>query len=176
MFTTLIIIGTFIKIPIPVCPFTLQFLFTNLSGLILGSRLGAIAVLIYIVLGLLGLPVFTSGGGLGYIFQPTFGYIIGFMVGTYLSGKVVETTKSYKMSLLLLASAINLIVVYLFGMIYYFAISNFYLKSNIGVFSLFIYCFVLVVPGDIVLCIISAKLAKILNPILGASKRSTMDY
>ncbi len=63
LFIALITIGTFIRIPIPLLPFTLQFLFTMLAGLLLGGRWGALTVFIYIVLGLMGVPVFTEGGG-----------------------------------------------------------------------------------------------------------------
>ena len=63
LFVTLITAGAFIRVPLPNCPFTLQILFTTLAGIILGSRLGAISVGIYIILGLIGVPVFTSGGG-----------------------------------------------------------------------------------------------------------------
>ena len=80
MFVALIAVGAFIKVPVPVVPFTLQFLFTMLAGLLLGPVNGALAVVGYIVLGLVGLPIFTQGGGPGYIFQPSFGYIIGFAV------------------------------------------------------------------------------------------------
>ena len=78
IFTALIAIGAFIRIPVPVVPFTLQFLFTTLAGVLLGSRLGATSVILYIVLGLLGVPVFAEGGGPGYILKPSFGYLPGF--------------------------------------------------------------------------------------------------
>ena len=81
LFTALIAVGAFIKIPIPVVPFTLQYLFTMLAGLLLGSRLGTVSVLSYMLLGLAGLPIFSEGGGLWYVFKPSFGYIIGFAVG-----------------------------------------------------------------------------------------------
>ena len=61
IFTALIAVGAFIRIPVPVCPFTLQLLFTTLAGLLLGSRRGAGAVLVYLALGLAGVPVFTEG-------------------------------------------------------------------------------------------------------------------
>ena len=80
LFTALIAVGAFIKIPIPVVPFTLQYLFTMLAGLLLGSRLGTVSVLSYMLLGLAGLPIFSEGGGLWYVFKPSFGYIIGFAV------------------------------------------------------------------------------------------------
>lgn len=65
VFTTLIAVGAFIKVPVPVVPFTLQFLFTMLAGLLLGGRKGALSVGVYIVLGLVGLPVFAEGGASG---------------------------------------------------------------------------------------------------------------
>ena len=63
LFTALIAVGAFIKIPIPFVPFTLQFLFTTLAGLLLGSKMGAVSVIAYMVLGLVGLPIFSEGGG-----------------------------------------------------------------------------------------------------------------
>ena len=60
LFTALIAVGAFIKIPVPVVPFTLQYLFTMLAGLILGPRLGTISVTAYMLLGLAGLPIFTE--------------------------------------------------------------------------------------------------------------------
>lgn len=58
LFTALIAAGAFIKIPVPVVPFTLQYLFTMLAGLFLGSRRGMISVVAYMLLGLAGLPIF----------------------------------------------------------------------------------------------------------------------
>ena len=58
LFTALIAIGAFIRIPVPFCPFTLQLLFTTLAGSILGGRRGAASVGVYVLLGLVGLPVF----------------------------------------------------------------------------------------------------------------------
>ena len=72
-FTALIAIGAFIRIPVPVVPFTLQFLFTTMAGMLLGNKLGGASVLVYIALGLLGLPIFASGWGDGY-YPVYFGY------------------------------------------------------------------------------------------------------
>lgn len=49
LFSSLIAIGAFIKVPIPVVPFTLQFLFTNLAGLLLGRKLGSASVGLYVI-------------------------------------------------------------------------------------------------------------------------------
>ena len=170
MFVTLIAAGAFIKIPIPVVPFTLQYLFTMLAGLLLGAKLGCLAVCVYILLGLAGVPVFTQGGGIGYIFQPTFGYIIGFAVGAYVTGKIANGKKNPGYTRLLVANFIGLGIVYLFGMVYYYFISNFYLGTPIGLWPLFLYCFLLVVPGDIVLCILGAVLGRRMIPAIRAER------
>ena len=75
LFAALTAVGAFITIPVPPVPFSLQIFFAILAGALLGSRRGAISVAVYVLLGLCGLPVFTKGAGLSYIFQPTFGYL-----------------------------------------------------------------------------------------------------
>ncbi|SFR83413.1 biotin transporter BioY [Anaeromicropila populeti] len=160
LFAALIAAGAFIKIPIPVVPFTLQFLFTNLAGMLLGKKSGSISVAVYLLIGLLGIPVFTNGGGPGYIVQPTFGYLIGFLAGSFAAGYVVEKGKTNRLSKWIMAGLLNLIIVYTMGMLYYYIISNYYIHSQIGVKALFLYCFVLAVPGDLLLCIISAMIGK----------------
>lgn len=166
MFVALIAAGAFIKIPIPVVPFTLQYLFTMLAGLLLGGKTGCLAVCIYILLGLVGLPVFAQGGGPGYIFQPSFGYIIGFALGAYVTGVIANKKKNPGYGRILAANFAGLGIVYLLGMVYYYLMSNFYLGNPIGLWPLFLYCFLLAVPGDIVLCIVGAVLGKRLIPLI----------
>ena len=164
-FAALITAGAYIKIPISVCPFTLQFLCTTLAGILLGGFQGALAVGIYVLIGLAGVPVFTGGGGLSYVVQPTFGYLLGFIAGTFVTGRIAHGGKA-TMKRLLCASFCGLAIVYAMGMAYYWAICRFWLGEPIGLWTLFLYCFLLAVPGDIVLCILSAVLGKRLLPIL----------
>ena len=145
LFTALIAIGAFIRIPVPFCPFTLQLLFTTLAGLLLGSRRGAASVAVYVLLGLVGLPVFTSGGGPSYIFQPTFGYLIGFIGGAWLTGYIAHQSAMPSLQRLLAADFAGLIIVY---------------ATPISLWTLFVYCFVLPIPGDIFLCIVAAFLTR----------------
>lgn len=160
IFTALIAVGAFIRIPVPVCPFTLQLLFTTLAGLLLGSRRGGMAVLVYLVLGLAGVPVFTEGGGIAYIFQPTFGYLIGFAAGAWLTGKIIETSPDGSLARYVAACFAGLAVVYGCGMAYVYVINNFYLGTPLGLWPLILYCFLLAVPGDIVLCLLAAVLGR----------------
>lgn len=166
MFVVLIAAGAFLKIPVPVIPFTLQYLFTMLAGLLLGKKYGALATGLYLLLGLVGLPIFAQGGGIGYVFQPSFGYLIGFVLGAYLTGAIAEGASRPSFRRLLAANFAGLAVVYLVGMIYYYLISRFYLATPIGIWPLIFYCFLMVVPGDIVLCILGAFLGKRLIPLL----------
>lgn len=166
LFAALIAAGAFIRIPVPVVPFTLQFLFTTLAGLLLGGKNGAISVGVYIFLGLLGLPIFASGGGFSYVLNPTFGYLIGFCAGAYLTGRIANAKPQPSFKRLLAASFLGLLVVYLFGMVYYYIISDLYLGNPIGLWPLFLYCFILAVPGDIVLCILGSILGKRLIPLI----------
>lgn len=166
LFTALIAIGAFIKIPVPVVPFTLQFLFTMLAGLLLGPKLGAFSVLAYMILGLAGLPIFAEGGGIWYLFKPSFGYIIGFCIGTFVTGLIAERMKEKTVPRYLAANFTGLLIVYAVGMIYYYVICNYVAGTPIAVGPLFLYCFVLAVPGDICLCILAAFLVKRVKPAL----------
>ncbi|MFQ9695527.1 MAG: biotin transporter BioY [Zhenhengia sp.] len=120
LFAALTAIGAFIKIPLPppLVPFTLQFLFCALAGVLLGSKMGALSQLIYVLVGLVGIPVFTEGGGLHYVVKPTFGYLIGFVLGAYVIGLCVEKVKEINFKHLFIASLIGLVVVYVLGVVY----------------------------------------------------------
>ena len=133
LFTALIAAGAFIKIPVPVVPFTLQYLFTMLAGLLLGSKRGTISVVAYMLLGLAGLPIFSEGGGLWYVFKPSFGYIIGFCLGTYVTGRIAEHLKKKTIFRYLLANLAGLMIVYACGMIYYYVICNYVINTPIGI-------------------------------------------
>lgn len=166
MFIALIAVGAFIKVPVPVVPFTLQFLFTMLAGLLLGGRMGAVSVGCYLALGLMGLPIFAEGGGFWYVLKPSFGYLLGFALAAYVTGKMAERWGTGSLRKLLIANFTGLGIVYGTGMLYYYVICNYVIHTPIGLWPLILYCFLLAVPGDICLCILAAFLAKRLKPML----------
>ena len=94
MFTALIVVGAFIKIDIPLplytMHFTLQWLFVMMAALLLGSKLGALRVIVYLFIGLIGVPVFAAGGGIGYVFRPGFGFLLGFALSAFIMGLICE--------------------------------------------------------------------------------------
>lgn len=118
MFGAVTAVGAFIIIPIPPVPITLQTLFTALSGALLGGRLGALSQVIYVLLGIIGLPVFAGGkAGLGVLFGPTGGYLIGFIAGSYVIGKIIEIKKDAGIFLIAMAMIIGFLVLYAIGIL-----------------------------------------------------------
>jgi biotin transport system substrate-specific component len=117
-------------------------------------------------MGLAGLPVFAEGGGIGYILKPSFGYLIGFCVGTYVTGVIAHKVALPSFKRLLLASLTGLGIVYVFGLLYYYIICNYVIGAPIAVGPLFLYGFLLSVPGDIALCFLGASLGKRLIPVI----------
>lgn len=163
LFTALICTGAFLKIPTPL-PITLQTLFTCLAGLILGGKKGSLSVCVYVFIGLVGLPVFAEGGGFSYILKPTFGYIIGFIFATFLTGKLAEKKTDFRN--FLLSSFAGMIVIYIIGIVYYLLISRFYLNNEISIKWILTYGFLVTLPGDILMCILASSLGVKLKKIL----------
>lgn len=111
-------------------------------------------------MGLVGIPVFTEGGGIFYILKPSFGYIIGFCLGAYVTGYIAHKTGRASIRRFFAASVVGLIVVYFFGMLYYYILSNFYLNNYIGFKNMLIYFFLIFIPGDLISCFIAAYISK----------------
>ncbi len=168
MFTALIAIGGFIKIPVPPVPFTLQFQFTTLAGLLLGKKYGSVSVILYVFLGLAGIPIFTKGGGLWYVLEPTFGYILGYIPGTFLTGLIAHKEKHPSQKRLLAASFAGYAAVYAVGMTYCYIVMNFFLEGDgIKLWPLFLNCFLIFVPKDVILTVMVSIAAKKILPATG---------
>ena len=159
LFVALITVGTFIRIPIGADFYTLQFLFTLLAGLVLGERLGALAVGAYVLLGLLGVPVFAAGGGLGYLFKPTFGYLVGFIIQAWFCGRFSRTLEVANFKNILAVNLIGMLIVYAIGMSWLYIVLNYIIDAPLSLYVLFIDSFVLQVVPDGVLCVMAAILA-----------------
>ncbi|MEI5908306.1 biotin transporter BioY [Bacillus spongiae] len=104
-------------------PITLQTFFAVMAGLVLGKRLGAFAMLVYMLVGLVGIPVFAGAmGGLGIIMKPTFGFILSFIPAAYVAGWIVENRKGFLP--FILGAAVGTIINYVFGTtwMYFFTI------------------------------------------------------
>ncbi|WP_079508974.1 biotin transporter BioY [Mesobacillus jeotgali] len=119
MFVGLMAIGANITSFVPFMvvggvPITLQTFFAILAGIILGSRLGAISMTVYALVGLVGVPVFAQfSAGFSTLISPTFGFILSFILTAYVAGKMVE--KNRALSAFILASLAGMVINYVFG-------------------------------------------------------------
>lgn len=166
LFVALTAAGAFIQVPVPGMDyFTLQFLFVLMAGLLLGSKLGGVAVLSYVILGLVGLPIFAAGGGITYIFRPSFGYLIGFVAAAFGTGFVAEKIKADSFAKYLIACFVGFALCYGIGLTYKYFMLNFYVGEKTAFLMVIADCFPLDMPGDVVLCIISSLLALRLRPL-----------
>ena len=86
LFAALTAAGAFIRIPLGYSSITLQFFFTAMAGCLLGPVWGPVSQTVYVALGLIGLPIFTQGGGLTYLLQPTCGFLIGLIPAAWVIG------------------------------------------------------------------------------------------
>lgn len=120
--TTIMIICAFITIPFSV-PFTMQtFALFTIIGLF-GTKKAFISVCLYLLLGTMGLPVFSGfRGGLGTLFGVTGGYLIGFLLTVLISGwmlKIFSKKKKFTAPIYFLAMVLGLLACYTFGTIWY---------------------------------------------------------
>lgn len=170
VFTVLMCISAQITIPVPVVPFTLQVTVAIMSGLLLGARLGFLSQLLYLIMGLLGLPVFAGGGGgPGYVFRGSFGYLLGFvfcaLAGGFLADRYAKrkTEPGILYARILIISLISLFICYLFGITYLFFLSNYYTGFSGQKYSFITtlaYGALPFIAKDVVLCLLASELTR----------------
>ncbi len=172
MFASLMAVGAFIKIMIPIgiweVTFSLQFFFALLAGFLLGSGRGLAAVGVYLLIGLAGVPVFAHGGGLMYLMKPTFGFLIGFAAAAYVAGKIAESMPGGGYFKLLFAAFWGEMAYYLCGLAYYYLMFNFVVSKDIGIgiMELMSVWFLSTVIPDFMLCVLAAGAALRLRPVI----------
>lgn len=145
--------GAFLRIPLGPVPISLQTLFVLLAGALLGPWLGACSMAAYILLGLIGLPVFTAGGGPQYVFSPTFGFLLSFPLSALVVGLVVRAPgrgPKPGMGRKILAMVLGTGVVYLVG-VPWLGLNLFLVQGKkIAVPALLMMGMVPFIPGDLI--------------------------
>ena len=166
LFAALTAAGAFLKIPLGVSSITLQFLFTAMAGVLLGAGGGALSQAVYVALGLLGLPIFTAGGGFGYVLQPTFGFLLGLIPAAAVIGAM--TRRSASPVRIALACVVGLAVLYAIGVPYMALILNGYMGKGMSVSGLLWAGLLPYLPGDAIKIVITAALCPLLRRRIGA--------
>ena len=169
IFTVLMCVAARISIPISIIPITFQITVAIMSGLLLGGRLGFLSQALYVFMGLIGLPVFTSGGGLGYVFMGSFGYLIGFvfcaLLGGFMADRLDRRTDNVHAPYLrlLMISLFSLLVCYIIGIIYSYSLTVFYTGyagNKYAFFATLLFTMVPYIVKDIILCFLAAELTR----------------
>ena len=128
LFAALTAVGAFLKIPFPLSAITLQFFFTAMAGTLLGKKYGALSQAVYVLLGLVGVPIFALGGGFSYVFQPTFGFLLGLIPSAWVIGSLARRPLTFWRSVT--AMLAGLAVLYAIGVPYMALIANAYLGKG----------------------------------------------
>ena len=155
-----------ITIPIGPVPVNLTHLSTYTAAGLLGARYGAVSQLVYVLLGVIGLPVFSGfTGGLLRVLGPTGGYIIAYIGAAFITGFVIERSGKRTMTVLTAAIYSGWTVTYLFGTLWYSYITHTNFAAALMV------CVVPFLPGDCFKTCLSIFLIKKLSPVLSSNSR-----
>ncbi|PSL41355.1 biotin transport system substrate-specific component [Planomicrobium soli] len=168
MFASLMAIGANISsfLVIGGVPITLQTFFAILAGILLGSRLGAVAMLVYALIGLAGLPVFAGfSGGMDTLISPTFGFIVSFVFVAFATGAIVERFPSRKgfIGAALVGTAVN----YFIGTNWMYAAYKLWFSAPAGFSYKMAWAWMVVpLPKDLILAVLAGIFGFRLKPLI----------
>lgn len=165
LFAALTAVGSLIKIPTPISSFSPLFFFTAISAVLLGPKYGALSQAIYVLLGLSGLPIFTTGGGLTYVFTPTFGFLIGLIPAAVVIGLLMRRLGSSFWEICL-SCLCGLAVLYLIGLPYMHYILTVHLQKEWSISQTIVGGMVIFLPWDAVKIAATALLGRKLLPLV----------
>lgn len=154
VFAALTAVCGFFKIPLGFMSITLQTMMAALAGILLGAKWGAASQGVYLVLGLIGLPIFTQGGGPGYIFQPSFGFLLGFPLTAAVSAWVLKGASSPLR--IAAAAAAGILAGYVIGTPYMGLILNVYMGKGLDVWTVVKTGCLIYLPGEAVKVAVTA--------------------
>ncbi len=165
LFSALLTVSAFLRIPLGVVSLTFQLQICLLSAFLLKEKYATLSVLLYLGAGFLGLPVFTAGGGLHYFAQPTAGYLLALLPCAYVTGiisrkKTPTDTKSIYLCLLP-----GLLLVDVIGSIYLVLVTAFLSQGFEFSPALMLSAFLIPLAKDILLNIPVSHLGKKLIPL-----------
>ena len=168
LFAAVMAICAWISIPTTV-PFTLQTFGVFLAVTVLGGKRGTVSVLVYLLLGAVGAPVFAGfTGGMGRLLGTTGGYIVGFLF-TALIMWLAERVFGDKAPVLILSMVAGLIVCYAFGTAWFMSV---YAKNtgSIGIMTALSWCVLPYIPADAIKLVLAFFVGKRLKKYIKTSK------
>lgn len=166
MFTAIITVCAQISVPLGIIvPFTLQTLGIFVAAAMLGTKRGVLSVIVYILLGLVGLPVFAGfSGGISVLFGPTGGYIIGFVFTALVTGFITNKFGK-KIWILIVSMIIGLLLCYVFGTAWFIILYNMQGKA-MNLATALSYCVIPFLIADCLKIIVASVLVNRLDKIV----------
>ena len=150
-FSLLTALAAQIVIPVGPVPITAQTFAVLLTGALLGSRLGAMAMIFYLIEGAAGLPFFYGGhGGLGHLFGPTGGYLVAFPAAAFITGAFAENGWDKRFLTSVVAMAVGSVIIILTGWAWFSIVMQ---TSPMTAFQISVAKFI---PGDIIKILLAA--------------------
>ncbi|MHD0383503.1 biotin transporter BioY [Staphylococcus simulans] len=171
LFTALTIISSMLHFTLGPIPFSLQIVTVFIVAHLFSVKVAFWSQALYVIMGLLGLPVFASGGGLFYVLKPTFGFLIGFVIAAWIMAWFKERSEKTSFSNIFIINIVGTVVIYIFGCIYFYLIMNFVAHTPITINHIFTGIVLLSGPGDIILSGVSAMLILRLEKVMKGSGR-----
>ena len=160
LFAALAAICSQIQIPLPMVPINLALFAVHLAGALLGAKYGSLSILIYLLLGLVGAPVYAGMvGGAGILFGKTGGYIVGYVIAAGIVG-LLRQKWGESFGKLCVSMALGAAACYIFGTIWFMVVTQNSLWVSLG------FCVFPFLPGDVVKILLAATLCRKLLPIL----------
>jgi biotin transport system substrate-specific component len=151
LFGALTAAGAFIVIPVPPVPITAQTFFLNAAAVLLGGSLGALSQFIYVMLGVVGIPVFSGGkAGIGVIFGPTGGYLLGFIIAAFVIGKIAGAKRGAGIFWHIFAMLVGMVIIYSLGITQLALVAKMSFKKALAIGVLPF------IPGDIIKILLAA--------------------
>lgn len=167
IFTALTAIGASISIPMGEVPITMQTLFVLMSGIILGPKLAVLSQITYLILGLIGIPIFAGfTGGIQSIMKPSFGFILGFVFAAYIVGKIANPAKAFSSKRIWIACLAGTIVIYLVGLPYMYYVLNIIMVKGLSFSAVLQMGCILFLPGDLIKLALASTISIKLLPML----------
>ncbi|MDD3428569.1 MAG: biotin transporter BioY [Oscillospiraceae bacterium] len=150
LFAALTAVCSQIQIALPMVPINLALFAVHIAGALLGAKYGSISLIVYTVLGAVGVPVFAGfTGGLGILFGKTGGYIIGYILAAFLVG-FLSKKWGFSFAKLCLSMTVGLLACYLFGTLWFMLVVGSGLITTLG------WCVFPFLPGDVIKILLAA--------------------
>lgn len=158
LYVALLTVSAKISIPFVPVPMTMQSAVVLFFACYLGMTDATVGIVLYIALGLIGVPVFASGGGFSYVTMPSFGFTLGFVVSTVLCGLIFKRGGGTKNLVLTLLT--GTIALYVIGITYFLLLKTFYMREATDIWNVLLKFWIVFIPSDILKAVICAILLK----------------